>query len=355
MAEFLDSLDQIDLVERWRKERTIRDRLNPLESFSDTEFRDRFRFPKHFVVLQILPLVSNELQVLTDRNNPATPIFQLLITLRFYATNNFQLVAGDLAGFSQPSISRYVHHATAVLAKNYSSFVKLVSAAEAAEMRQKFYKMKGMPGVIGTIDCTHVPIKKPSDNDPERFRNRKNIFSVNIQVIADADLMIRDVVARWPGSVHDSRIFDNSKACELFESGRMPEGFLLGDQGYACRSYLITPFASEDDRSQAKFNAAHRRTRLSIERLFGAWKRTFPCLSGTLRFEPDRCTPIVSACAVLWNMRRKLRIDENKFSENDSDDETELEEENAALNANSNRDTLQGNIVRNRICQEYFK
>lgn len=286
MAEFLDLLEQIDIADGLRRERPIKDRLNPIEQFSDFEFRDRFRFPKHFVLSQILPLVSSELEATTNRNFPALPIQQLLITLSFYSTNSFQIVSGDLDGFSQRNISRYVHRVTAELAKLYQKFVLLITANDAVEMRQKFYNMRGMPGVIGTIDCTHIPIKKPTEDDPERFRNRNNVFSINVQVVGDADLIIRDVVARWPGSVHDSRIFDNSKVCELFESGMMPAGYLLGDQGYACRSYLITPFASESDPSQAKFNASHRRTRLSTERLFGAWKRTFPCLSGTLRFEP---------------------------------------------------------------------
>lgn len=239
MAEFLDFLDQIDASDQLPRASTLRDRSNPLESFDDDEFRYRFRFPKQFVVSEILPLVVHELERFTEHKNAITPIIQLLVALRFYATNSFQIVSADLGGLSQASISRCVHQVTVALAKQYPKFVRLVSAQEAGQIRQKFFKIKGMPGVIGAIDCTHIPIKKPSDEDPERYRNRKNIFSINVQVIADPDLMIRDVVARWPGSVHDSRIFDNSKVRELFESGQMPEGFLLGDQGYACRSYCI--------------------------------------------------------------------------------------------------------------------
>ncbi|KAH7940930.1 hypothetical protein HPB49_008165 [Dermacentor silvarum] len=58
--------------------------------------------------------------------------------------------------------------------------------------------------------------------------------------ITGPDLQFYDVVASWPGSAHDSRIFDSSRARVLYETGAIP-GILLGDMGYACRSYLMTP------------------------------------------------------------------------------------------------------------------
>lgn len=46
--------------------------------------------------------------------------------------------------------------------------------------------------------------------DAEVFRNRKSYFSLNVQVTANTDREIIDIVSRWPGSVHDSTIFNNS-------------------------------------------------------------------------------------------------------------------------------------------------
>ena len=49
----------------------------------------------------------------------------------------------------------------------------------------------------------------PSDEE-DGFVNRKNFHSINTQVICDATLRVTDLVARWPGSTHDSFILMNS-------------------------------------------------------------------------------------------------------------------------------------------------
>ncbi|KAL1416089.1 hypothetical protein MTO96_028259 [Rhipicephalus appendiculatus] len=76
----------------------------------------------------------------------------------------------------------------------------------------EFYKIGKFPGVSGCIDCTHVPIRSPGGDDAEVYRNRKGYFSINVQGITGPDLQFYDVVASWPGSAHDSRIFDSSRA-----------------------------------------------------------------------------------------------------------------------------------------------
>lgn len=55
-------------------------------------------------------------------------------------------------------------------------------------------------------------------------------------------------------------------------------------------------------------------------------------------------------------MRRKLRIGERKQNDSDSDEEGEPENESASFpTVNHGRDTVQGNVVRARICDEYFR
>jgi hypothetical protein len=53
-----------------------------------------------------------------------------------------------------------------------------------------------------------------------------------------------NIVARWPGSTHDSQIFHTSQICQKLEDNHnnLEQGILLGDSGYALKPYLMTPF-----------------------------------------------------------------------------------------------------------------
>ncbi|KAH7939292.1 hypothetical protein HPB52_010135 [Rhipicephalus sanguineus] len=168
---------------------------------------------------------------------------------------------------------------------------------------RKFYEIGGFPGVAGCIDCTHIRIKSPGGPNAEVYRNRKGYFSINVQAITGPQLQFLDVVIGWPGSVHDSRIFDDSRARVLFETERLP-GVLLGDAGYACTSFLMTPFSKPgpSNSPEARYQAAHKRTRNTVERAFGIWKRRFPCLHMELQNRLDNTLLIITACAALHNV-----------------------------------------------------
>lgn len=66
------------------------------------------------------------------------------------------------------------------------------------------------PKCVGTIDCTHVRIISSGGLDAKIHRNRKEYFSINVQTICDTDLRIQNIVAIFPGSNHDSTIFNYS-------------------------------------------------------------------------------------------------------------------------------------------------
>ena len=63
---------------------------------------------------------------------------------------------------------------------------------------KQFYDYAGFQGVLGAIDCTHVPIWSRVGNIAEVDRNHKGYFSVNVQYICDANLHVyaTHVVAR---------------------------------------------------------------------------------------------------------------------------------------------------------------
>lgn len=227
---------------------------------------------------------------------------QLLITLRFYATGTFQIVIGDTFGVHKSTVCNTVHRVTAAIANLRPQYVVFPQTAQTRrDVMNQFYSASGLPGVIGAIDCTHIPIQSPGGNEAELYRNRKGWFSINTQLISDQRGYVMDVVARWPGSVHDSTIFDNCHIRAVLETSPC-DGYLIGDGGYPCRRYLLTPVTNPATDPQRKYNTAHIAARNSIERANGILKRRFPALALGLRLKLDNILPVIVAAVVVNNI-----------------------------------------------------
>ena len=54
-------------------------------------------------------------------------------------------------------------------------FIKWPTGAAAAEVMANFEQKKGIPGVIGAIDGSHIPIKAPSENQENTSIERGSI------------------------------------------------------------------------------------------------------------------------------------------------------------------------------------
>ena len=88
---------------------------------------------------------------------------------------------------------------------------------------------------------------------------------------------------------------------EIFFSSGLFSGVLLGDRGYACQPFLMTPYPDPGEGPRTSFNVAHAKTRVRIEITFGILKARFTCLRG-LRVAPERACRIITACVVLHNI-----------------------------------------------------
>ncbi|XP_019699684.1 putative nuclease HARBI1 [Harpegnathos saltator] len=249
---------------RERTPQVFRDRIDPFGTLNDIEFRNRHRLSKESVRLCV-GLVEERLSSQAGHIKNVSPALQVLIALRFYAKGCYQTELGDLHGVSQPTVSRIV-----------------AKVAEAI--------------------ASHLP----------HF------------VVCDAQRRILDIVARWRGSAHDSRIWNSSRLKEKFEERRMT-GILLGDAGYPCRPYLLTPFLNPRTPTEDRYNRAHIRTRLTIEKIFGEWKGMFRGLRNDMQISLRTAKLAIIAMAVLSNIRKQY--DNFEYEPNDEEDDGYNEEE----------------------------
>lgn len=264
---------------------------------------------------ELMHLIGENIQHDTRRNHAIPSSMQILITLRFLATGTFQAVIGDLVNIHKSSVCRIIKRVCNEIAKLRRNFIQMPSTIEEIQQTKVgFYKMHKFPQVIGVIDCTHIRIQSPCRDIGEQYRNRKGYFSFNVQAVCNSNLEITDIVARWPGSVHDSTIFDNSSLRAKLENNEFGDCYILGDGGYPCRRYLMTPLLNPLTASEKKYQKSQIGTRNIIERVFGILKR-FPALG--IRTKLTTTMAIIVAAAVLHNM---LRIHNDPMPQDDHDE-----------------------------------
>ncbi|XP_048575395.1 putative nuclease HARBI1 [Nematostella vectensis] len=259
------------------RERRFRLFNGSLDDFlNDKEVKSRFRFRKDTIEC-ITQFLREELSRDTRRNQALAPIVQVLVALRFYASGSFLQIIGDTFGLPKSTVSRCVSDVTRALVSKADRFIKWPSRERQREIKQAFYDKHGFPGVIGCIDGTHVKLQAPTNYEND-YVNRKGSTALTCKPCVTT----KNTLER--------------------EHTRIDEGYLLGDSGYPCRPFLMTPYPNPANQHQEDFNEAHSKTRVKIEQCFGLFKRRFHLMHGEVRMKPEKVSQLLGACAVLHNI-----------------------------------------------------
>ncbi|XP_060858749.1 putative nuclease HARBI1 [Metopolophium dirhodum] len=354
-------------VRQTRKNEIISD---PFDT-SDRLFIKNFRLTKDLVkyLIELLRpyIVSKSRLSAIDLNT------KILVTLNFLATGSYQSPTGNskFIVLSQPSVSRCISEVVEALNRPeiFDKWVKFPSNLnELTEIRNGFYRETGFPGVIGCIDCTHVAIVPPSNNlnlneneNPEYiYVNRKGYHSINVQLICDSKLRVLNVNALFPGSTHDTHIWNNSSVLPVMQElhRRNHHNFyLLGDSGYPLRQWLLTPITNPTTNPEKYYNQKQMSTRSLIERCNGVLKMRFRCLlkDRTLHYKPEKASSIINACIVLHNMciTNNIPLDEHDIPEYDN--LGMMEDREILADNNRNLDLALGRQHREKIVTYLFQ
>ena len=137
-----------------------------------------------------------------------------------------------------------------------------------------------------------------------------------MQAVVDSDYKFMDIYIGWPGSVHDARIFANSK---LFKQGNTAQLFpnwtrrisnvdiplvILGDPAYPLLPWLIKPYSDTGRLTsrQRQFNHRLSRTRMVVENAFGRLKGRWQSLLKRNDTKINIMPTYISACCILHNV-----------------------------------------------------
>lgn len=131
-------------------------------------------------------------------------------------------------------ISRYVNFYSNVitnhLAPRYIRFPQSVNEMNAT--KNQFEIMYNFPGILSVIDGTQIAITALPLEIENAFLNRKGFHSINTQVACNANMLITNINARFPGSTHDAFIYGgsmiNARLEEIHQNDPDTFNFLLG-------------------------------------------------------------------------------------------------------------------------------
>lgn len=202
-------------------------------------------------------------------------------------------------------MSQTVHYVCNQIVARGNEWIHFPANDEEMEAAKELWKQKhAFPHAIGAIDCTLIPIKKPSIHGDE-YVCRKQYSAINVQATCNGMEMFTSVDATWAGSVNDARIWRTSIIKGIMERNTCG-ALLLGDEGYPLTPWLMTVYREADTAAKQAYNALHILDRTTIERIFGQLKRRFPILGGKIRVATDRIPKIIVACFVLHNIAKHL-------------------------------------------------
>ena len=186
------------------------------------------------------------------------------------------------------------------------------------EMRRKVseFEMRfGMTQTYGCMNGTHLPIKRPPQNSLDYFCY-KQYFSLNIQAICDTSSKgyFMDVECKWPGSVHDAKVFENSSINHKMKAGQLSKTFINLFPGYeAISNYLIgdpayplTPFCMKEYQTcgtneEVVFNSMLRSARNQVECPFGRLKVRWGFLTRKVDLKLELAPKAAYSCFVQHN------------------------------------------------------
>lgn len=214
-----------DLLLYGRGQRTL-DRFR-LEDVTDEYLVATYGFPRRFI-RYLVELLGASLTRPTQRSRAISPETQVLAALGFYTSGSFQTRMGDAMGISQASMSRCVANVTEALVERASRFIRFPQDEAAVQgLKEDFYGLAGMPGVLGVVDCTHVAIKAPNAEDLA-YVNRKGLHSLNCLMVCDARGALLSAETHWPGSLPDCAVLQQAALASQFENALHKDGWLLG-------------------------------------------------------------------------------------------------------------------------------
>ncbi|XP_068706592.1 putative nuclease HARBI1 [Montipora foliosa] len=238
-----------------------------------------------------------------------------------------------------------------------NDFIKFpTNEAETRASIATFEELSDLPNIAGAIDGTHVKIKAPKESAVDYF-SRYQQHDVAVQGIVDGRKIFLDIVAGFPGSLHDARVLRNSSIYDRADRGDVLAApihviggheiqlYLVGDSAYPLSRWLQKPYPEGTRHpSEIEFNKQLSAARVKVEYAFGIVKGRWRILSFIEETSVARVSKIIVACAVLHNFCILHRDEWDFIDAGDDGDDRENPNDDVIGDGEAIREIIKDNL-----------
>ena len=159
-----------------------------------------------------------------------------------------------------------------------------------------------MPGVIGCIQSTHIPIRRPANLKKSSFCNQHQQASITLQAICDADGIFLDVFTGPSSKISNAQVFELSFIRQKLHELCSEDYYLTGDESYHLSNQLMTPYIETEDDAERHYNNSLKLSRQPVVKALSQLKNRFRQLSRLDFHQVDTTAKFLISCCVLHNM-----------------------------------------------------
>eukprot|EP00918_Siedleckia_nematoides_P030803 GHVU01066721.1.p1 GENE.GHVU01066721.1~~GHVU01066721.1.p1 ORF type:complete len:484 (-),score=38.85 GHVU01066721.1:922-2373(-) len=235
---------------------------------------------------------------------------------------------------SDTLIDQCVHAFCVNLVEVYAdTYMRLPTALEVAHWVQFNETHHGLPGMFGSIDCTHQHWDKCPVAHRGVYQGKEHKPSLVIEAVATQDMWLWHNFTGTPGASNDINVFDRSPLLNYFTEGdgifrhtvsigeeTFPHVYLLTDGIYPPLSFFVKPLTEPSTPQEAIFTQRVESARKDVERAFGALKIRFAVLNNACKYHSaNKMISIERACIVIHNMNVEDRRADLRAGKPDDD------------------------------------
>ena len=260
--------------------------LSDTDRFNDGFFLRHFRMERDiFWTFEHLMTHRTAFQTVPTQRARAPVPLQLLTLLKYMGTEGTDgsySKIGDFLGISCGSVLNFIKRSMTACMEIKDSVITWPDEEERLLIGDRMESKFGFSKCVGLVDGTLFPLEYKPKSNGEEYYTRKGNYAINGLVFVDDTSRVRLIMAGYPGSVHDNRVWRNSLPNNNKSDFFSADEYLLGDSAFSPSDVMVPAFKkptkSEMGKYEKFFNNKLAKIRIRTEHAIGLMKNRFPRL-----------------------------------------------------------------------------